>query len=73
MILWQRKIETSDQIEVRCAWPLKHVQVQIKTDICVLFTLQPKPPNPDWRYSASLRAGMQGYVLQQHFLAIVLL
>ncbi|XP_054841965.1 protocadherin alpha-2-like isoform X3 [Eublepharis macularius] len=21
---------------------------------------QPKPPNPDWRYSASLRAGMQG-------------
>ncbi|XP_053253396.1 protocadherin alpha-3-like isoform X2 [Podarcis raffonei] len=23
---------------------------------------QPKPPNPDWRYSASLRAGMQGAV-----------
>ncbi|XP_020655041.3 protocadherin alpha-6 isoform X11 [Pogona vitticeps] len=23
---------------------------------------EPKPPNPDWRYSASLRAGMQGAV-----------
>ncbi|XP_058030827.1 protocadherin alpha-5-like isoform X5 [Ahaetulla prasina] len=23
---------------------------------------KPKPPNPDWRYSASLRAGMQGAV-----------
>uniref|UniRef100_A0A670Y7I7 Protocadherin alpha subfamily C, 1 n=1 Tax=Pseudonaja textilis TaxID=8673 RepID=A0A670Y7I7_PSETE len=32
------------------------------TDISVLFTLQPKPPNPDWRYSASLRAGIQGAV-----------
>ncbi|XP_067323835.1 protocadherin alpha-3-like isoform X10 [Anolis sagrei] len=25
-------------------------------------SIQPKPPNPDWRYSASLRAGMQGAV-----------
>ncbi|XP_062986173.1 protocadherin alpha-3-like isoform X4 [Elgaria multicarinata webbii] len=25
-------------------------------------SVQPKPPNPDWRYSASLRAGMQGAV-----------
>uniref|UniRef100_A0A670Y4S1 Protocadherin alpha subfamily C, 1 n=1 Tax=Pseudonaja textilis TaxID=8673 RepID=A0A670Y4S1_PSETE len=36
--------------------------VEIYTDISVLFTLQPKPPNPDWRYSASLRAGIQGAV-----------
>ncbi|XP_077166779.1 protocadherin alpha-5-like isoform X8 [Paroedura picta] len=25
-----------------------------------LLCVTPKPPNPDWRYSASLRAGMQG-------------
>ncbi|XP_062986175.1 protocadherin alpha-5-like isoform X6 [Elgaria multicarinata webbii] len=27
-----------------------------------LLCATPKPPNPDWRYSASLRAGMQGAV-----------
>nr|XP_016848545.1 PREDICTED: protocadherin alpha-8 isoform X4 [Anolis carolinensis] len=27
-----------------------------------LLSAMPKPPNPDWRYSASLRAGMQGAV-----------
>lgn len=38
-----------------------------------LFVLQPKPPNPDWRYSASLRAGMQGYVLHPHLKGLCLI
>uniref|UniRef100_A0A8C3RY09 Protocadherin gamma-C3 n=1 Tax=Chelydra serpentina TaxID=8475 RepID=A0A8C3RY09_CHESE len=29
---------------------------------CSLLFLQPKQPNPDWRYSASLRAGIQSAV-----------
>ncbi|XP_060109595.1 protocadherin alpha-8-like isoform X10 [Heteronotia binoei] len=29
-------------------------------DLVLNSSGEPKPPNPDWRYSASLRAGMQG-------------
>lgn len=29
--------------------------------------LQPRQPNPDWRYSASLRAGMHRYVVPSSF------
>uniref|UniRef100_A0A8C3RYG5 Protocadherin gamma-C3 n=1 Tax=Chelydra serpentina TaxID=8475 RepID=A0A8C3RYG5_CHESE len=33
-----------------------------KKVFCSLLFLQPKQPNPDWRYSASLRAGIQSAV-----------
>nr|XP_056718519.1 protocadherin alpha-C1-like isoform X3 [Euleptes europaea] len=40
--------------------PAPCIQVQkVKSDHFNAI-LVPKPPNPDWRYSASLRAGMQG-------------
>ncbi|XP_054841967.1 protocadherin alpha-C1-like isoform X5 [Eublepharis macularius] len=40
--------------------PTPCIQVQkVKSDHFNAI-LVPKPPNPDWRYSASLRAGMQG-------------
>ncbi|XP_077166773.1 protocadherin alpha-C1-like isoform X2 [Paroedura picta] len=40
--------------------PTSCIQVQkVKSDHFNAI-LVPKPPNPDWRYSASLRAGMQG-------------
>ncbi|XP_053253400.1 protocadherin alpha-C1-like isoform X6 [Podarcis raffonei] len=42
--------------------PASCIQVQkVKSDHFNAI-LVPKPPNPDWRYSASLRAGMQGAV-----------
>uniref|UniRef100_A0A8D0E1L4 Protocadherin alpha subfamily C, 2 n=1 Tax=Salvator merianae TaxID=96440 RepID=A0A8D0E1L4_SALMN len=42
--------------------PAPCIQVQkVKSDHFNAI-LVPKPPNPDWRYSASLRAGMQGAV-----------
>ncbi|XP_016848544.1 protocadherin alpha-C1 isoform X2 [Anolis carolinensis] len=42
--------------------PASCIQVQkVKSDHFNAI-LMPKPPNPDWRYSASLRAGMQGAV-----------
>nr|XP_060630157.1 protocadherin alpha-5-like isoform X4 [Anolis sagrei ordinatus] len=31
-------------------------------ELVASLSAEPKPPNPDWRYSASLRAGMQGAV-----------
>uniref|UniRef100_A0A674JS44 Protocadherin gamma-C3 n=1 Tax=Terrapene triunguis TaxID=2587831 RepID=A0A674JS44_9SAUR len=34
----------------------------LKVQFCSLLFLQPKQPNPDWRYSASLRAGIQSAV-----------
>ncbi|XP_026544524.1 protocadherin alpha-5-like isoform X2 [Notechis scutatus] len=37
-------------------------ELQNVTELPPNGSKEPKPPNPDWRYSASLRAGMQGAV-----------
>ncbi|XP_023371559.1 protocadherin alpha-C1 isoform X4 [Otolemur garnettii] len=42
--------------------PVSHTQIQNSKGNCANVNAMPRQPNPDWRYSASLRAGMHSSV-----------